>query len=78
MLTLLIFCAHVMLTDYLHIKCKMSLIYVGMNMSLKCIVRSFDREIGVNPAASIFSKYLLYLTQTTSRFLGLTFDKRVD
>jgi len=48
-----------MLTDYLLIECKMSLIYVGMDMSLKRIVRSFDREIGVNPAASIFSEYLL-------------------
>jgi hypothetical protein len=67
-----------MLTDYLHIECKMSLIYVGMDISLKCIVRSFDRDIGVNPAVSIFSEYLLSLTQTTSRFLGLTFYEMVD
>ena len=78
MLTLCIFCAHVMLTNYLLVECKMSLIYMGMDMSLKCIVRSFDTEISVNPTASIFSELLLSLTQTTSCFLGLTFDTRVD
>jgi hypothetical protein len=65
MLTLRIFRAHVILRDYLLIECKMSLIYMGMDMSLKCVVRSFDREIGVNSAASIFSEYLLSHTQTT-------------
>jgi len=78
MLTLRIICAHVMLTDYLLIECKMSPSYVGIDISLKCIVRSFDTEIGVNPAVSIFSEYLLSLIQTMSRFLGLTFDTRID
>jgi len=55
-----------MLTDYSLIECKMSLICVGMDMSLKCIVRSLDREIGVNPAASIFFVHLLSVTQNTS------------
>jgi len=78
MLTLRIICAHVMLTDCLLIECKMSLIYVGMDMSLKCTVRSFDTEIGVSPAVSMFSEYLLSLIQTISRFLRLTFDTKND